>query len=1082
MTQQNRINAGFKDSGYLEPQNSSGKTFGNLSYIESKRNLSNAERSVKLGNVEEAKTYLNEFTALSGLHHADLQKGWLGSSKEKENLMLIRNLSDNYNISTISRYRDEALRRGQNLNAGQFLKLYEKSQQASVNMESALEVSEFLDSTLSKMKRSDSIEGITDIALSKLDEIRIKHLYSGKSMEDIIAKRIEDIDKNSWSFYTAQKTKDFTGGVISNVTGMLDLAGDLYTVITGSENPIQATDQLAKLMKINTSSKTFKAGMFSGFAAFTPLTAAGMAYKAASGAGKLEAATRVLASYANKTAAGIHAIHTGTALGAMSGAQALAGRVVEATNLNENRKKALPNLIGFGAGIGTSYLLSKYYGNTPKNANKGSGDGITKGSDTALPEGDSPSSIVAEKNNKILEDIMKDSTGETELTPSERAIERPMRINNELNADAAANNVASQIPQSEESTIRFIEKAKKANTTKGENFEGAYVVDDNIYNLTTENIAQGSRNSANYNRTIESNGKLSEISTNIETDATVLHNKAVELAATEPSERALEIQRDLLIDKGEVSGLEESMSEVVNYINEVIPTETLSRLTEQGSVLISDVLRSESNRVVDANPDLAASLIKLGNVIENTLAYKSKIISTEGLLAKDILAKADAARTNVLLDTAEISTTTIDTQRLKDVAYLNEVTSDGIAELKANINESFNIKYEGIDNAVDFYLRENPNKAKSIRTTATALIELLKKSTEKGADGTTDYYFKPIIDKIAASTNEPKQIVVENLVSKIENSPNLGRALREVLRSIDTGVLENKTIRQSALRRGGSSATFTEQILEPLSEIVDNLYSDSLNGDMNIYKGLKREYAAFASDRAALQADAYRTKDATQFNAMRKNPKLFNNLKSHLKGRIIDPNSSIAVLEQVLKAKSIEGMIDVGVNGDISTAKDSNIVKALNENKAKIRELYSESTYNKLVEIAEHLEGSKERISLLERLNSEGATQDSIIEEMNSGSSNYSVQENLNVVRKFMKGIKNMFIPIKSIFTVFMGVKFLTAGIEAAAYKLAHSKAKNIANSALALEAAPAFKAIIAKSFADNIVKNGGYYTRNTKG
>lgn len=1093
MTQQNSNSAGFIDKGYMDPTNTTGKNFSNLSFVEGKRALSKAENLAKLGKVDEANSYLVNFTNLTGMHHKELDKGWFFQNSKK-NIAVLRNLSEEYNLTTINRYRDEALRRGDNFTSEQYMKLYNKANHASVNEEAALQTSEFLDETLAKITRSDSVAGITDIALSKLDEIRAQHLYGENNIEDHLNKRFKELDSKNWTFYAADKSKDFVGGVMANVTGILDIAGDIYSFISAEPNPIQATNRLATSMGVDINSKMYQLGVLSGFAMHSPIASATSAYRSAKAISGMEASLIALKAYTERGKATANFIQAGLAMTLMHGAGAAAEKILSSVNMNENRKKALPNLIGVGAGGLIHYIAStKGLGSYEKAV-----EGKTS---SPFGEGESVSAKVAQEIKGVFNEQQPSSSVQesakttdiskpSKLAESDRsvAMDNIIETNNKLSkrrASQVVDNSEIASPADAVAVQRIQDKINEAKLTSGKNYQDALIIDNEIKNLNPTNVKEGARNSSNYSRNIENDGKLKSLDSDIKTDVTVLYDLSNELANTPPSEVANNVLQDVVKEKA-VSGVEAEMKDVTKYVSSVIPSKTISRLAEKGGLITSDIFKFEAEKLRYSNPELAQQLNRLSNIVETTLGYESQLFTQDGAFASELLNKVDKARTETLLELGEISEQQIDLSKFKDENYRNDITEEGLSSIKSQISEKFNQNYESLDNNIEAFYNNNPTELKLTKLGASEVINVLDKATVTDINGVKDYVFAPFIDKIAKSERIPRQAVSEYLKGLIENdgsTKGIASNLREVERILKSAVTKARTVAEAGRQRGGIQDSYIRDVVSEFSNIVDSSFEKSFENpeQESTYRSLKRAYASYAQDRAAIKADRFATTETTQFNVMRKNPKLYNNLKSHLSGVEINPNDPIAKLDQLLKASSIEKLIDVGVNKEVSLAEKKSIVKHMQENRNIIEELYSKERFAELFELGEHIDSSRERLTAIKKISKSSDAKSAINEQMESLANEAGyIGNSINILRKGLKAVGLVFLPAaKGALKYVTGAKFASSALSGAETVLKSNKATKLAKSALSLEATPAYKAIVVRAFADNIAKNNGYVTTN---
>lgn len=926
-----------------------GKKYDAQSRQQSQLMLSEAQKYVTAGDLKSAQNSLVNFATFSGIKAPDLKEGWFKSPKIKQNTALLRSMSDNYNAVTISRYREEAIRRGNFVTADQYLQLFNKAREASVNQDAAIETSEYLDEVLSRARRSDNITGITDVALTKLDAIRLKHMSSGKeNINTVLRESVDALNKSEFiqatsdvgkvakevATATGKMAKDAVGGAISNITGMIDLIGHLYASITGTPNPIETTKWVSEALGIDQSSWSYLTGGLYGMMQTLPFMTAARVFGTAPKAYRLSAAINTLAKSSRAMLTQRKIIGLGMTLASMEGAKKLSSEILEAVDINENRRESLPHVFGAIAGAGGHYLTEKIYstGSSVKEAKVDYYKSMDRNGNPTEPSPSKQSFIKSVKTNMKLRDL-------SEKTYSSEVTSRPAESSFENNVRKAG-----------------VEAARKE---IGKNFDGATVYKGQITELNAENAANGAENSAKYARTISETGKLNGYEIDPIAKANALEQLAEKTLSKDPVEAVDNIIEGFFVDPADAKpfGLDKTTEDFINIVNSDVigTTETIAKLANKEGAFASDIIRSIDKKGL--NIDLVSALDSLADVQDKLLLTESKKQTTRGLIANKILKDRFNAMRNVLQESIGIDESAIRLDRLASSEYTSDIYDRGISEANNMIRSKFNKRYEPIFQDVTSYYEASPyllNEKLSVIKEAISKIDVPTSDSPEGAT----WKYKPAVQRIARYSGAgTPQNVVNNLLKTIEITKDnkiadVVRALPEIKNYINEGVLEYKTISERHAKRNSVFAEFKRDIADVVNSEVKSAFSDALGKDAYIYNEVSADYSRMAEDRSLLNADKLNTSADAYQKLISNKPQLINNYLRHIGGETIDPQSDLSVFNQMIKAKAISPMLEVDVANNVNMPKEPIMTKYVEKNRIGLQEILTDKEYQSLVEIS----------------------------------------------------------------------------------------------------------------------------------
>lgn len=308
-----------------------------------------AEESSALKDVNLAREYLKKFSEVSGFAVKDLDKSsmWFGNTYVKNNMKYLRDVSMQYNIHTIKNYMYEAERRGLKQQAQRYADLIDLATKTSITEEASLEVSAHLDKMVSKMKYMSDPSGITQLDLARFAEIQKKYAID----KETIDKNIETSIK-SYSKSMSQIPKDVAGGFLGAFTSLIDLAGNVVTLLTNKSIP-SVTRHLMDAVGVDTNSWPY---FLSGLTTF------------AFGGEFMQGLNLLKEGYGLKRS--LEVFHSAPKVGIMlkkffhvallhmtgKATGAVASKALDNFDIEENRREVIPSIAGAIGMIGTHKL------------------------------------------------------------------------------------------------------------------------------------------------------------------------------------------------------------------------------------------------------------------------------------------------------------------------------------------------------------------------------------------------------------------------------------------------------------------------------------------------------------------------------------------------------------------------------------------------------------------------------------------------------------------------------------------------------------------------------------------------------
>lgn len=903
--------------------------------------LQSAEKDMLSGNFAMAGSRLKSFSDLTGQKLDPLKKGWLGGKYIDDNVKYIRDISNDFNLQTLKEYSFEAKKRGFNIEAKNLQAIASKANDASITPEAAVEVSAALNKMLSKMKYIDSPTGIRPSDIAELDNIKRKYSKEYEKVEKATQDRLNNYS-NSVAGKALKGGKDFVGGVVTGLTTLVDLVGDVGALLAHTKNPIQTTKATIDAMGVDPNSFAYTLGNI-GSIMFMPPVSRGVSILKATGS--LPTALNVF----NKT------LRTGSILGKVFGSTLhyMVGKPIynfvdwatKQFDMADYTRESTTNVasaLGFYfAGSATSGISDYYFGGPggesrsiiKRKGSGGSGGNLSIGMGGSEPTGGSGGSGGPEFPGS------PESTGRMGRSESSGGI---ISIGEQINSTIEKGNQAAidlskiiDINANNSKANRF-SKGEVVDTPNiqtqyktGDTYAGAVMERtsalDYIKNVTLDNVESGAENVANYNTEITSEGTPKPIYRGVTDVAKVINDRAEVLAKTPP------VLRDTTLavyenEKGEtvINNGEAEIESFVGIVNEYLPvTETIARMSERGSpALITRMMMHDDPKI----NVLGESLYDIINVAQY-------MPTEEGRAIKDMIEKELLDNKEVFFDLIGISEDKqlgIDLSKIGNKTYTGEIAAGAIQEIKSGIRNKFNPEYRMFETAVNNLEIRNPIK---LEIALDSLRGIVLRLNEVNAETKTPLFQEQLKDLGAKLKTSPEHVVkymtelldtdVEDLrigrmfkdsvyrrVEEVENT------LRKIARKYDTDTIKKQ---EASI---GSQGLFEREIYVPFKETKDTLFKSAIEThgeDPAKYDITNSEYAKFATLRKSLGRNLT---DPTLegekiFRSLTVNSHKIPELLKVMEGQEIKAGSDISKLIQLLKAEGIKSILNITEDGEV---------------------------------------------------------------------------------------------------------------------------------------------------------------------